>query len=86
MARGEKYVKLFHPETGTPVEVTEDRAEILKDRGYLSKAPARDRVRRPSAKSTGDDNSAELAAKDAEIERLRAELEAAKAPADGQQK
>lgn len=85
MAKKESFTTLYHPETGTAVEVSEDsgRADVLKDRGYLDKAPKTSRQRRPGARSTGTaapDNSAELDAANDEIARLRAELEAAKTP------
>jgi hypothetical protein len=86
MARGEKTVTLFHPETGTPVEVLAGkgdpksadyepgRADVLKERGYLDKKPTLGRGRRAATK--GADNSAELEAKDAEIADLKAKLDA----------
>ena len=85
MARGEKYVTLYDPESATAVEVTEERAKVLKDRGYTDKKP-RDFGKKAATarggRSAGGavDNSAELAEKDAEIERLQAELDAATAP------
>lgn len=87
MARGEKTVTLYHPETGTQVDVLTGkgdpksadyepgRADVLKERGYLDKKPTPSRGRRAAAKGT--DNSAELEAKDAEIADLRAKLDAA---------
>lgn len=81
MARGEKYVTMYDPDNATVVEVTEERAEVLKGRGYTDKKPRDFGKAKPKAARGGaPDNSAELAAKDAEIERLRADLEAATAP------
>lgn len=89
MARGEKTVTLYHPDNGTQVEVLAGkgdpksdgyemgRADVLKSRGYLDKKPS---TRRTSRAAAGADKSAELEAKDAEIARLRADLEAATAP------
>lgn len=85
MAKRESFTTLYNPETGTAVEVSEDsgRADVLKDRGYLDKAPKTARQRRPGARSTGTattDQSAELEAKDQEIADLKAQLDQATAP------
>lgn len=82
MARGEKFVTLYDPDSSTVVEVPEARGKMLQElRGYTDKKP-RDfgKVKPKAARGTAD-NSAELAEKDAEIERLRAELDAASKPA-----
>lgn len=91
MARGEKYVTLYDPESATAVEVTEERAAVLKDRGFTDKKP-RD-FGKKSAPARGGrsaagaaDNSAELAEKDAEIEALRKQLDEATAPPADQKK
>lgn len=57
------YVTLYHPETLTEVEVSEDRAEVLKGRGYTTSKP-RNSGRRKGASRMEQiaDNSAELQA------------------------
>lgn len=67
------WVKLYSP-YGTEVEVKEGRAEVLKGRGYTTSKPRN--VSRAKGRKAAD-NSAELESANAEIERLRAELEAA---------
>lgn len=56
----EKYVTLYAP-GGTQVEVNEARAEVLKERGYTTKAP---RISPPASRRAaaagGADQSAEL--------------------------
>ena len=78
MTRAEKLVTLYNPDNGTEVEVNEDRAEVLKDRGFTAKR-ARSYTGPNSQKRQGSDNSAEL---QAEIDRLKAENEALKNPTD----
>lgn len=84
MARGDKFVTLYDPDGFTVVEVTEERGKMLQEaRGYVDKKPRDFGKAKPKAsRNATADNSAELADKDAEIERLRAELDAATAPAD----
>jgi len=71
-----KYVTLYHPENLTEVEVDEDRAEVLKGRGYTTSKPRAPRGRKGASRlEQMNDNSAEL---QAEIDRLKAENEALK--------
>ena len=70
----EKYVTLYAP-GGTEVEVGETRAEVLKGRGYTTKAPRSvPSLRRPAP---GDDRVTQL---EAELAQAKADLEAATAP------
>lgn len=75
----QKYVELYAP-GGTQVEVPEKRAEVLKDRGYTTSKP---RNPRTNSSRRQADNSAELEAMRQENERLKAELDAAKAGGEG---
>lgn len=73
MARDrQKYVKLYNPDHGTEVEVSESRAKVLKDRGYTTSKP---RIR----KGMKVGQSADDAELKAELERLRQENEELKA-------
>lgn len=76
MSRAEKLVTLYNPDHGTEVEVNEERAEVLKGRGYTTSKPRIRRGTKTGAKA--DDGNVEL---QAELERLRAENEALKNPA-----
>ena len=68
-----KNVTVYHPETLTPNDVSEERAEVLKARGYTTSKP-----RQPKSGKTSQaaDNSAAM---QAEIDRLKAENESLKA-------
>lgn len=72
-----KYVTLYNPDHGTQVEVDENRAEVLKSRGYTTSKP-RQIAKASRGKAAGPDpRVAEL---EAELAQAKADLEAATAP------
>lgn len=71
----EKFVELYAPD-GTHVEVSEERGEILKGRGYTTRKP-----RPQTAPAKADDQSAEVEALKAELAQAQQERDEALAAA-----
>ena len=84
MSRAEKLVTLYNP-NGTEVEVNEERAKVLKDRGFTTskpRKPANSNLNNRKDAVSGaamSDLQAELDKMRAENEQLKADAEAAKA-------
>lgn len=80
------YVTLYNPDTGSEVEVSEERGEVLKGRGYTTSKP-RNSGRRKGASRMEQiaDNTAELQKKLDAANAKIAELEQAPQFPDPQQ-
>lgn len=81
MAERKKYVTLFNPDNGTEVEVDEERAKVLKDRGYTDKKARNysgpNSAKRSAGGQTDDTTVADLKARNQELENRLAALEGA---------
>lgn len=84
MAERKKYVTLYNPDNGTEVEVDEERAKVLKDRGYTDKKARNytgpNNQKRSAGGQTDDTTVSDLKARNQELENRLAALEGAQAP------
>lgn len=70
-----KYVKLYSP-YGTEVEVSEERGEVLKGRGYTAREP-RNPTLGNNFKPVASSNDARVADLEAQLAKAQADLAAA---------